>query len=264
MKVVERTWNEFWAYYWRVTQRKLVPNIGDYDRKVVALIEHQCVLSPTSRILDLGCGSGEHVLLLSMKGYKVTGVDVAASLIEYARSQMDSGCSSATFVQGDMRRISYDEEFDVCTLLSGTFGFFSETENQDLLQRIGRSLVQGGRVFIMYLSSHRSDLNRSSWKEIDDGYQLTRTLFEPESSLYHSSIRLIMNSGEVIVPKEEEGYHATECIRCYTPPEISTMLKRAGFANIVHVGRRHLEDPDAPDDPCEVKEIVVAQKCTSG
>lgn len=263
MKVVERTWSDFWAYYWRVTERNKVPNIAEYDRKVVGLIQAVCALPPHARILDLGCGNGDHARLLAGEGHSVTAIDVAGSQVEYARAHVNVACASATFIQGDMRCISYDQEFDLCTLLSGTFGFFSQEENQALLAKIHRSLVSGGRLFIMYISSHRTDLHCTSWKEIDGGYQLTKSWFEPESSTYHSSIRLIMDSGEVVVPKEEPGYHATECIRCYTPTELSQMLQQAGFSNIAHLSRRQLDDPSAPPQPLEIKDIVVAVKDAS-
>jgi ubiquinone/menaquinone biosynthesis C-methylase UbiE len=262
MKLVEKSWNEYWAYYWRVTQRKKIPNIADWDQNVVNLIEKSCNLSPPKRILDLGCGSGDHARLFAEKQYAVLGLDIANSLIDYASSQVTTKCESANFKQGDMRNIEYKNEFDLCTLLSGTFGFFSPNENQSLLNRISEAIVNEGYIFIMYISSHRNDLNKRTWKEIEIGYQLSEKWFEPETSTYHSNNRIIIDTGEVIVPKNEEGYHASECICCYTPTEITRMLNHAGFHNIRHYGSRHITEPDIVLDPKEIREIVIAQKQT--
>lgn len=38
-------------------------------------------------ILDLGCGTGRHDLLLAEKGYAITGVDMSEEMLLIARSQ---------------------------------------------------------------------------------------------------------------------------------------------------------------------------------
>jgi 2-polyprenyl-3-methyl-5-hydroxy-6-metoxy-1,4-benzoquinol methylase len=40
---------------------------------------------PGSTMLDLGCGAGRHAKWLSVKGYDVTGLDLAASSIQSAK-----------------------------------------------------------------------------------------------------------------------------------------------------------------------------------
>jgi cyclopropane fatty-acyl-phospholipid synthase-like methyltransferase len=264
MKIAERSWNEFWAYYWRVTERRTIPAIAEYDHKVVSLVEAQCHLSPTKRILDLGCGGGDQARIFAEKGYVVTGIDIAPSLIRHAKEKIGSNQNRTTFLVSDMRNIDYQNDFDVCTLLSGTFGFFSEEENQSLLNKISIALTANGYIFIMYVSAHRTDLNKRSWKRIDNGYQLTEQWFDAEASTYHSTVKLISDDGEMIIPKNEEGYHANESIRCYTPMEIGKMLMKAGFANIVHLARKHLDDPNALLEPWDIREIAVGQKKSSG
>lgn len=175
MKIIEKSWNEFWAYYFRVTSRKRIPNIFEWDKKVVSLIEAKCNLTPPKRILDLGCGGGDQAKVFAERGYTVVGIDIAEPLIEYARSQFDALGLSATFIANDMRNINYRNEFDICTLLSGTFGFFTDDGNLDLLRKINAALVPDGYAFIMYLSAHRTDLTKSTWIEIEGTYRLTKS-----------------------------------------------------------------------------------------
>lgn len=57
---------------------------------------------PNGRILDLGCGTGEHALLLASLGFAVTGVDVSPGQIEAARRAAEG---RALFVEGDLAEI---------------------------------------------------------------------------------------------------------------------------------------------------------------
>ena len=48
-------------------------------------------------ILDLGCGTGRHDLLLAEKGYAITGVDMSEEMLLIARSQQ---LNSSIFFMG--------------------------------------------------------------------------------------------------------------------------------------------------------------------
>ncbi len=76
LHVEEKTWNQFWAAYWRIDDRHSIPGIFEWDRQLVDFIEHVCRLSPPSRILDLGCGGGDQAKVFSRKGYDVIGISM--------------------------------------------------------------------------------------------------------------------------------------------------------------------------------------------
>lgn len=120
-------------------------------------IEAACKLHPDGRILDLGCGGGDQAKVFARKGYDVVGMDIAPSLIEFARRQFKKERLKGKFLVGDMRKIKYREEFDACLLLSGTFGFFGDDEDQKLLSSIHRALKVGAKAFIMFLSPRQQD-----------------------------------------------------------------------------------------------------------
>ena len=68
--------------------------------------------APSQRVLDLGCGTGEHARFLATKGFSVVGIDASDSMLAKAR---EGGTpASVEFVAGDIS--------DVATLTSGSFG----------------------------------------------------------------------------------------------------------------------------------------------
>jgi cyclopropane fatty-acyl-phospholipid synthase-like methyltransferase len=260
LTIVEKTWNEFWAYYWRVTSRHAIPGIQEWDQRLVDLIEKSCSLAPAMRILDLGCGGGDQARIFAKRGYSVVGIDIAKSLIEHAKKLFKDNSLSGTFISDDMRNIEYSSEFDLCVLLSGTFGFFSDEGNLQLLKKIHRALKPNGKIFIMYLSPYKSLKKTRTWTEIKDGYELSETWFDMTTSTYQGTVRLIMHNGTVLVPKNEPGYHANEVIRCYTVPEMEGLLKSARFEDIKHLSRKHIDEPGISIEPGETRDIVVAKK----
>jgi len=48
-------------------------------------IFHKYYKKSIKTILDLGCGSGSHALVLSKKGYQITGVDLSSKMVEITK-----------------------------------------------------------------------------------------------------------------------------------------------------------------------------------
>ncbi|MBN2544119.1 class I SAM-dependent methyltransferase [bacterium] len=260
MKVIEKSWNEFWAKYWRIENRHKIPGIFEWDRKLVDFIEYVCDLRPPSRILDLGCGAGDQAKLFAKKGYVITGIDIAPSLIEFAKKQFIDEGLNGEFIAGDMREIDYDSDFDACLILSGTFGFFSNKENQILLNSVAKALTAGGKVFIMFLSSQRDKAHRRSWSKTDLGWELGETWYDSDTYRYCSRIIIIRRDGVIIKPSYESGYHANEAIRCYSVQELTGMFSKAGLKYLSSYSNHDLNIPPKGLLPVATHDIIMGKK----
>jgi len=260
LKVIEKSWNEFWAYYWRIEDRHRIPGIFEWDEKIVNFIEHVCQLKPPARILDLACGGGDQAKVLTRKGYKVVGVDIAPSLIEFAQTQFAKEKLKGDFIVGDMRGIDYREEFDACVILSGSFGFFGDVDDQKLLCSIYRALGKEGKVFIMFISANGQADHEKTWKEFDDHWQLEETWFDVEACTHCGKSIIIRKDSTMIVPKEEPGYNANERIRCYTIPEMRAMFSNAGLEYLASYSSRYLQVPPASLPKSAIRNIVVGER----
>ncbi len=77
---------------------------------------NQCIvdfannLSPNSRVLDIGCGTGYPIALyLSKQGFQVTGIDISEEMIKQAQKL---NLHNATFLVEDILNFKTDKKYD--------------------------------------------------------------------------------------------------------------------------------------------------------
>jgi SAM-dependent methyltransferase len=83
------------------------------------------------RILDLGCGTGAHVLELARRGYDVTGVDRSVAMLKIAREKAAREGVATGFSLGDLRTIDLGLEFDAVLMMFAVLGY--QLKNADVL-----------------------------------------------------------------------------------------------------------------------------------
>jgi D-alanine-D-alanine ligase len=183
---------------------------------------------PDSRILDLCCGQGRHVLELARRGFKnLTGVDRSHYLIARAKRVFRQQGHSAGLREGDARKLRFlADSFDIVYVAGNSFGYF-ETIDDDIavLREIRRLLVPGGQLLIDFTDGDylRRNFEARSWEWIDKHYFVCR-----ERSLSKSGNRLI--SREVIT-HTSKGVVADQFYaeRLYNEAELRDLLASTGF-----------------------------------
>lgn len=95
-------------------------------------------LPPPARVLDVGCGWGLTSLYLAGCGYRVTGVDNDAAIVELARGQADRCASDARFERADAHDLGrFHGGFDL-TLSVGVLEHFDREQTVALLREQAR------------------------------------------------------------------------------------------------------------------------------
>jgi SAM-dependent methyltransferase len=97
-------------------------------------------LSPGSRVLDVGCGTGLAGENLISAGHRVSGVDLSAAMAEKARLR---GYREVRI--GDATAIDWPEAFD-CVLCVGVIGDWIPAAS--LLPGLARALAAGGIIAV--------------------------------------------------------------------------------------------------------------------
>jgi SAM-dependent methyltransferase len=132
------------------------PPAWDIGRPQPALVSLFASGAVRGRVLDIGCGTGEHVLLAASYGLDATGVDVSAAAVDMAtRKAAERGVSGVRFVVGDVLRpatvSSLDGPYDTVTDC-GVFHVFSD-EDRLLYVASVRDLLRAGGTYVMLVFS---------------------------------------------------------------------------------------------------------------
>jgi len=113
----------------------------------------------TSRVLDAGCGTGEHTLLAAAHGAEATGVDMAPTAIESARAKAAERGIKARFEVGDVLDLErLGATFDTI-IDSGVFHVFSDEDLPRYVGSLAGVLRDGGTCYLMCFS----DRQPGSW-----------------------------------------------------------------------------------------------------
>lgn len=146
--MTERLYTEHPALY------DAIQSDWDYGRDVdfvVAAAERAGV--DGDRLLELGCGTGEHTRRLADRGFDVTAVDKYAGMLDVARSKC-----GADFRQGTIPELDLDGDFAVAVAIRGVVNHLAPGELSTAIDAVRAVLVDGG-LFVFDNSPLPSDGN---------------------------------------------------------------------------------------------------------
>jgi SAM-dependent methyltransferase len=101
-----------------------------------------------TRILEVGCGSGNNLLWCAEEGFDVTGIDMDEKALEFAYSRFNARYLHADLHKGNLTDplIWGDSQFDM-VIDRGALSYLSRIEMIFALSEVKRVLVPGGRFF---------------------------------------------------------------------------------------------------------------------
>lgn len=103
-------------------------------------------------ILDSGCGTGEHALLVAKLGMDVLGVDLAAPAIEIARRKATAAGLAAEFLVADVLALDELGRTFRTVIDSGVFHVFEDPERDRYVGSLASVVEPGGVLHLLAFS----------------------------------------------------------------------------------------------------------------
>lgn len=122
--------------------------IGEPQPVIVALERQGSV---RGKVLDAGCGTGEHTIHLTALGYDVYGVDLSSQAIEQARANAAARNIPARFEVADVLALREDPTYDT-VIDSALFHIFDAGDRARYVRSLQRVCRPGAVVHILALA----------------------------------------------------------------------------------------------------------------
>lgn len=177
-----------------------------------------------SEILDLGCGTGRIAIKLAERGYRVTGVDWNKTAINLAKENDNK--SLVNFIHEDYHELNYKSKFHCVLSWYTSFGYFSDKENNELLNRVFSALKSDGLFILDHPNRDRvlGKFQKDIVEEYNNAIMIDERTFNPLNGFLYQNRTFIIN-GEI----RRLQYK----IRLYTPSEFISILTLTGFRDVV-------------------------------
>jgi SAM-dependent methyltransferase len=124
----------------------------DIGRPQPALVALRDAGAFRGRVLDVGCGTGEHAILAAERGLVATGIDGSAAAIAQAREKAERRGSGARFVVGDATGLEeLGQQWDT-VIDTGLFHVFDDDDRARFVESLSAIVPSGGRYFLLCFS----------------------------------------------------------------------------------------------------------------
>jgi SAM-dependent methyltransferase len=103
------------------------------------------------KVLDVGCGTGEHTILLTRLGYDVLGIDFAPHAVEQARANAAQQRVDARFEVADAMNLGDEPAYDTI-VDSALFHIFDDSDRPSYVRSLHTACRPGALVHVLALS----------------------------------------------------------------------------------------------------------------
>lgn len=235
---------DFADYYDRITRHK------DYAAETKTLIEfiRNSAKAEHPRILDVGCGTGNHAVLLAAQGYDVTAIDLSPDMIRVALSKQ----TKAKFICGDVGALP-EGGFDFAYSLFNVVNCLETLEGLTaFLAKVSAKLKMHGEFLLecwnpVAVIAAPPEVVERTFKA--DGERIVRKV-TPAADFLRQRLDLeyrvdVYDSG---AKRAKRHFTVVHKLTLFTPIEIAHCLKQAGFKNVrMHTALPELAEAKADD-----------------
>lgn len=217
---MQQEWYVDWfnsKYYSMLYKHRDLLEAKAFIKKIVEYLETQFfkkkVQEQGLKALDVGCGDGRHSIVLSQLGFEVLGIDISESKIKEAQKHENE---KLKFMVGDMRKLCFENEFDVVLNLFTSFGYFENLyDNMIALINMRQAMKLQGILIIDYLNADYVADNLIPHQEL----QIEGVVFKITRRINQGFVKKIIR-----IHDNGQNFEFYENVQLFTLQDFSSML----------------------------------------
>jgi len=186
------------------------------------------------RILDLGCGTGNHAVRLAERGYYVHGIDRSGEMLRIARIKAENSLvrNRLRFDQGNIQQISLGISFDAVICMFAVISY--QTSDHALVStfKTARNHLNNGGLFVAdfwYGPAVLRQRPAKRVKEVTCEHETIVRYAHPVMDTKDNIVHVHYGFEKAYGAKKLEDYKERHSMRYFFKPEIEHFLSRTGL-----------------------------------
>lgn len=175
---MNREWNDVYKKQFRATWYPMdgvIRFTARYLKRRIG-IELYDIKRDAKRILDVGCGNGNHVVFLAEQGYDVHGIDISEEAIEIATAWVAKQGLHAGLMVGDVEGLPFEAEYFDVVISHGVLDHVPFIKAKKAINEIKRVSREGAYLYLTLRSTWDSEFGRGEEVEkntfvLQEGYE---------------------------------------------------------------------------------------------
>ena len=199
--------------------------IGECD-----FIEQEIGHDQSTKIIDIGCGTGRHVIELTKRGYNVTGIDLSESQIARAKEKGKEAGLTIDFQIHDARNLPFDGKFDLAIMLcEGGFSLMETDEmNFEILKNATKAMKDKGKLIFTTLNGLFP-----LFHSVNEFYESKQKEGQSQCKECSFDLMTFRDYKTAVIEDDSDNKRELKCNeRYYVPSEITWLLKTLGYKKI--------------------------------
>jgi len=212
-------YKRFAKYYDLVYSKK------DYNKEVKFIVQQiKKNKIKGKQVLDVGCGTGNHDVILRKKGFRITGIDINKEMLKLAKKKV-----KGKFLEGDMRAFNIKKKFDIILCLFSTIHYnLNYKQLEKTLKNFYMHLKEEG-ILIFDMGFNEERWKKGGVLDIghfqDKGVHVLRFSKSREQGKYG-----ILDMGYIVYKNNKfEFAQEQHKIRRFETLKVKRLLERIGF-----------------------------------
>ncbi|MCT4613130.1 MAG: class I SAM-dependent methyltransferase [Clostridia bacterium] len=183
----------------------------EYDKEVAFL---NSILKGKSNVLDVGCGTGNHIKELERFGYKCDGIDKSKEMVEITKSKI-----SGQVYLGDMLNFKIRKKYDAIISMFAVINHLNSINELEMVLLNMKNHLRENGIIILDLYNPSKSGNKTDQK--GNIKRIMNWEIDLNNKTEKTNIKYIIN--------EEDVVETNHCFKIFDIDEISIVAKNIGL-----------------------------------